>query len=779
MLVYFLSADQPIAKSYELGPNNELLKTPYPFIYDFTSHETQPKDLQELHQLMTQHATLGNCMIKGLLHRPLVAESRAGSTDGNDPTDWICLDIDGIKNYQSIDDLLKDLGCEDISYILQWSSSMGIENKIDLRCHVIMQLNKAVHPQLLKNWLIDLNLKTQALNSQLQLTKTYNSLKWPLDITTCQNDKLIYIASPNFGAGLADPYPNSQRIQLIQKKNSLLVLPPGVPSKDNLKSRTDSRVNELRILQNLPKRKATKYKFYGTVEYMANPETAIVTETKRERGFVYFNLNGGDSWGYYHPEDNPAFIYNFKGEPTYRTEDLLPDYWAEIARRVANYEPDCRGNIYFAFRDFKTSNYYNGIYSTDSKKLDFAQAKSETQLRHFMKQHGQPLGDFIPDWSIIFDPHSELIVDPANNTINIFEPSSYMKAPKPTQQGAMPPICQKIINHALGSDPTTVEHFLNWLACIVQYLDRTGTAWILHGTEGTGKGLLFHEILTPLLGSWNVTSKRMEELESEFTGFMENKFLVFIDEIQTGRSLYHEKVNAKLKNLIVEPTISIRKMYTPAFQSRNYSNMIFASNKNEPVEVPPDDRRFNVGMYQSEPILAKVLQPYEINLISKELETMYAYLATRPANRDLARTPLVNHARSTLIKTSRSAVDSVSDALLSGNMEFFWDNLIANKDIMESNRLLASKYASYRALIIEIINGENTLSREDLFILYEWLVGKMPMSPNKFTSLLRHHNVHIQAVWKHNRTVRGLKINWQFDPAWLAGAKAEIQQGVI
>jgi hypothetical protein len=40
---------------------------------------------------------------------------------------------------------------------------------------------------------------------------------------------------------------------------------------------------------------------------------------KMERGFVYFNLNGGDSWAYYHPIDNPTFIRNFKGEPMYRT----------------------------------------------------------------------------------------------------------------------------------------------------------------------------------------------------------------------------------------------------------------------------------------------------------------------------------------------------------------------------------------------------------------------------------------------------------------------------
>src|SRR5690606_39570169 len=54
--------------------------------------------------------------------------------------------------------------------------------------------------------------------------------------------------------------------------------------------------------------------------------------------------------------------------------------------------------------------------------------------------------------------------------------------------------------------------------------------------------------------------------------------------------------------LIVEPTISIRRMYQPPYMAPNYANMIFASNKPAPVEVAPDDRRFNVGPYQDQPI---------------------------------------------------------------------------------------------------------------------------------------------------------------------------------
>src|SRR5690606_10980400 len=255
-------------------------------------------------------------------------------------------------------------------YIVQWSSSMGIENNAGFRCHIFMRLAQPQHPQLLKYWLMDLNLKVPSLNAQLELTKTGNSLRWPLDITTCQNDKLLYIAPPQLGAGIKDPYPNTKRISFVKKGKRSLSLPYPIPTREALRQRIDQKVAELRVAAGLPKRKTSKYKYAGPIAYLANPDTAVTTEMKTERGFVYFNLNGGDSWAYYHPEDNPTFIYNFKGEPVYRTEDLLPDYWAKLQQNTANYRPNAHGLIYLAFRDFRSSNYYNGTYDTNTNVLD-------------------------------------------------------------------------------------------------------------------------------------------------------------------------------------------------------------------------------------------------------------------------------------------------------------------------------------------------------------------------------------------------------------------------
>jgi hypothetical protein len=776
MNIYFLSADKPIAKRYEVNA-----KFPYPFVYEVTSYRETCTNLHDLFQLLPTYATKGACMVKGELGRDLVQESRKGTTDPEQLTEWICLDLDGIEGYQSVDHFLSDIGCADTDYILQWSSSMGIENSKGFRCHIFMQLDKPVHPQLLKNWLTDLNLTRAILSSQLQLTKTGNSLRWPLDITTCQNDKLLYIAPPILGKGVTDPFKKTPRITFEQRNKKKLSLSFQLTLQDALRDRTQAKVTELRLAAGLPKMKSAKYKFDGTIEYMANPNQATITEMKEERGFVYFNLNGGDSWAYFHPVDAPEFIHNFKGEPIYRTQELLPSYWAKLTQQAASGAPDLHGNIYLAFREFTSGVYWNGIYDTVADKLELYPAKSETQLRHFMKNHKMPLGDSIPDWRRAFEPNNPNVIDRQAQTVNIYNPSELMKDLNPPKVTAPPPIINKIIDHVLGNDPTgaTLDQFYNWLAVIVQYKTRAGTAWVLHGTQGTGKGLLMHNILTPLFGHENVAAKRMEELESQFTEFMENKFIVFIDEIESGKSLYHTKVTAKLKNLIVEPVISIRNMYRPAYLAPNFTSMIFASNKPSSVEIAPDDRRFNVGIYQENKLQ---ITNAEIDAIETELPDFYAFLMHYPADADRARTPLISQSRSTLIDISRTAIDTISDALLAGDLQTLWDHLPSQKGISAGNALLQTKAQGFRDLIVDIVTNiaaNDRLTRDELYTIFEYTVGNMPTSPNKLTSTLKHHRLHLKPVWKHGRSVRGIEVVWKYDPAWLAQAQSEISNGMI
>ena len=759
MELVFLQAATPLTKQFTKAKDGTITKTPYPFVWEFTSIKEKCASLSDLKTLLERHAAASHCLLKGTINRDLQNESRAGSTDTNAATEFAVLDLDGLPDHVTIDALLDQLGIKDISYVVQWSASYGISDK-KLRAHVFFMLDKPTAAPLLKQWLIHLNHTTQLLRDSMSLTKTGNSISWPLDISACQNDKLIYIAPPVL-KGLKDPLKGA-RIALVTKKHHRLTIHGGFSSEKN-RDLTHKRIAELREAEGLPKRKFT-YKLKGRTEIMVKPDSCVITEMKQERGFVYFNLNGGDSWAYYHPENNPEFIFNFKGEPNYLTKELLPDYWNQLSSQATRVGSN--GLIYLAFCDRATSSYWRGTYDPAQDELDLYAAKNETMLRHFALQNGMPLGEYIPEWDLVFDPHSTTRVDLQNQVVNRFKPSEYMKALPPAKAvTAVPKTIRKVIHHALGSDDAIYEHFINWLAYIVQQRDRTRTAWVLHGVSGTGKGLITTNILRPLFGPAHTTSRRMEELNEQYNGYMQHSFIVAVDEVQT-KALNNERgVIAKLKNFITEEFIQIRSMYQNAYEARNYTNWIFNSNMPDPVTIDKHDRRFNVGKYQPEKLQ---ITAKEVDQLANEVQDFYYYLAySHQVDLDAAGTVLDTEDRRTMISISETSLDTAADAVLNGNFEFFMDQL-PGPGGYPSNFAAQNALENYKATLRTIIersaaytNGRCNLSREELRNLLDYVVGQMPNTPNKFTSLLKHHRIHIEKVWIDDKAVSGIKVMWK------------------
>lgn len=771
MKLFFLEASVPLTKSYT-QTNSGLAKMPYPFVWEFTSLEETANNLPQFEALLKAHAAEGRCLIKGALNRSLVCESRAGSTDSNSTTEWMVLDLDGLPETielaskggstvvtpLTVDLFLNELGLSDVSYIIQWSASYGLENQ-RIRAHIFMQLDKSYAAPLIKQWLIQKNHEVPLLRESMSLTKTGNSISWPLDISACQNDKLIYIAPPKL-KGIKDPMGKEPRIKFVKRKQDKLTLTATtINTTEKNKQLTHTRIDELRDAQGLAKRKYT-YKMVGRQEVMLKPDQAIVTETKTERGFVYFNLNGGDSWAYYHPENNPDYILNFKGEPAYLTKELLPEYWQEITSR-GTASTHSNGLTYLAFCDRKTGVYWRGTYDASVDRLDINIAKNETQLRHFAKQYGVAIGDFVPEWDLTFDPSDSVRVDVQNRTINRFQPTAYMLNASTKSPKLVPRIISKVLNHALGNDPAVTEHFLNWLAYIVQRRDRTRTAWVLHGTQGTGKGILTNNILRPLFGT-HTASRRMEELNERYNHFMENSFLVFVDEVQT-KALQNERgVMAKLKNFITEEFVPIRAMYANAMEARNYTNWIFMSNMPDPLTVDKNDRRTNVAKYQPNKL---DISDIEIGKIEAELQAFYDYLVNYPLDADRAGTVIHTDDRETLISISESSIDTVAGALIEGDMNFLMEQL-PSSTAYQRNALMNNKVEDFKEVLKHMmertdpLNGKCAISRDELYVITDYVVGGMPQSPNKFTSLLKHHRIHLEVVWI-NKSVRGMKVIWK------------------
>lgn len=764
MQINFLQAAVRLTKSYKSTPQG-IEKTSYPHMFEVTSHEETVKDLKDFETALKKHAAKGHCLLKGQLTRPLVKESRAGTTDRNGTTEWICLDLDGLPTSYTtptkpikygVNELLNDMGLGDVSYVMQWSASHGISDD-RIRAHVIMQLDRPVSVALIKQWLIEMNHVNAVLRDHTTLTKTACSLSWVLDITACQNDKLIYIAPPTLH-GIKDPMGKTPRISLVKRNQAVFKFPQNVNSIATNRDLTDKRIHELREQAGMPKRKIN-YKLVGPHEVMVKPDASIITEMKQERGFVYFNLNGGDSWGYYHPENNPDFIYSFKGEPVYQTKELLPDYWAQICSTASR--TDSNGITYLAFCDRKTSAYWRGTYNAATDDLDLYHAKTETILRHFAGQYGVPLADDIPEWDMSFNPHDNVRVDFDNRTINTFQLSPYMK--KEAKKVTMcPPTILKVMHHALGSNPDVTNHFVNWVAFILQKRSMTRTSWVWHGTQGTGKGILMNRILRPIFGHKQTVVKRLEEFNEQYNSYMVNCFLVFVDEFQI-KALNNERgAMSKIKNFITEPIVPVRAMYQGAYEAENYTNWIFASNESDSMTVPENDRRTNVAGFQ--PNKLPITQA-EMDMIDDELQQFHDFLLHYPVDEDAAHTPIETVDRDILIDISSNSLDMTAKAVLDGNMGFFVDQL-PSSDRYNANALVRERTEAYKDTLKELmartdpVTGRVNISRDELQVLFKYCNDKVPESPNKFTTMLKHHRVYTTKVRVAEKSVYGVQVRW-------------------
>jgi hypothetical protein len=765
MKLHFLEASVPLTKTYEQR-QGVIVKTPYPHVYEVTSHDEDVRDLRGFEAALKHHAKLNHCLLKGALHRTLKSESRAGSTDANDATEWICLDIDGLPETTdvdgktaevTVDDVLFLLGLTDVSYVVQWSASYGIENK-SLRAHVFMLLDKPVPATQLKQWLMGLNFTTEFLRDNMSLTKTGNSLHWPLDVSACQNDKLIYIAPPVLKTGVKDPLKNTPRIHLVRKTNERLKIDK-IPLAAKNRDAMARRIDELRDAEGLPKKKQV-FKMHGSIEVLAKPDACTLTDIKQERGFVYLNLNGGDSWGYYHPENNPEFIYNFKGEPTYLTKELLPEYWSQLQQQSTHVDSD--GILKLAFVDPASDRYYRGTYDQKTDHLALETTKSSKTLLDFAKSNGIVLPDnIIPEWRLVFDPHDAVRVDVDNRVINTFSLTPYMRqeAKAITQ---IPKTIKKVIHHVCGSDDESFDYYINWLAYVLQERDRPLTAWVFHGVPGTGKGTLVAKILRPLFGTEHTKVIRMKDLDEKYNKFMDKSLMVVVEEVETSALANERGAMADLRLYITDEVVPLRDMYATPRDVRNYTAWQFHSNASAPVRVTKDDRRFNVAKYQ--PVKLEMTDR-ERDSIERELQGFHDYLMTYTVDREKVFKVLENADREKLVDLTESSIDSVVDALAKGNMEFFIDQLPTDERYL-GNMSAANRVNDYKAIVksllerTEMRGGECKIARDELRVLFDYCVGKIPDTPNKFTSLLKHHRLVVGKVWLDGKSVNGIKVNW-------------------
>ncbi len=135
------------------------------------------------------------------------------------------------------------------------------------------------------------------------------------------------------------------------------------------------------------------------------------------------------------------------------------------------------------------------------------------------------------------------------------------------------------------------EWVMAWLADMFQNpANKPGTALILRGGKGVGKGFFSHTI-GKLLGIHYMSITQSSQLTGKFNGHLMDKILLFVDE---GWWSDERKDAGVLNGLITEPSIAVEMKGKDAIYIANYTRFIIAANSSRIVEASLDERRMAI-----------------------------------------------------------------------------------------------------------------------------------------------------------------------------------------
>lgn len=772
MHIVYLGSRLPLTKTF-VQAAGRLTATPYPHISKVTSYHEQVNSLAEFKDTLVAHAEADHCLFNGQLSSPLHNESRAGKTLKTE-REWVVFDFDKVIGKDAAEVVAKylPLECQNVSYVVQLSASMFKPNNTLWSGHIFMLLKDPMSEQRLRQWFEYLNFSISALTTQLSLSDSLQALHWPLDRTVAQNSKLIYIAPPRchgFEPAI------KQHITLVKRKLTHLSIASFSPI-DTFAVR--QKINELRTAAGESEISYELVSFEGH-EMLRSTDICDIQGLKASGDhYIRFNLNGGDSYAYFIDLRNPDVIRNFKGEPFFKTADAAPDLYKALRKAapkaLAKPPLEDGSDVLAFFATNRAATIKTGIFDPMNRSLRIDDS-TPVAARAWMAEYGLVIKGDLPHMDLIFDPHSLVQYMPGLPVINTFRATEYM-VQKPSKPAAstlaeVPPLLNKIMTSMLGSPtPEVYRHFINWLAFVFQFREKTGTAWVLHGRTGTGKGVFVKYILTPLFGSENVRIIQFPLLDTPFNGFLEQALFVVCDEADMSVAANKASLNAKLRHYITDSPIEINQKGVKTYKADSYTNWLFNANERTVVSITADDRRFNIPERQE---LQMFLNPNEVKQLSEgnELEAFADMLVRWPVDRAAVTKPIVTQARQDMHEATTSINQLVAEALMTGNLQFFVERLPTEAEAASDfgngrfnpTGLFKANLSRYQN---DAEAGRPTVvTEEETFVLFRTLIPDPRFLQDSKTWRKRHYKSLGLDLDKQHRVgadrVRGLRTQWQ------------------
>lgn len=145
----------------------------------------------------------------------------------------------------------------------------------------------------------------------------------------------------------------------------------------------------------------------------------------------------------------------------------------------------------------------------------------------------------------------------------------------------------------LFPDKRERDILLDYLAFTVQFpASKINWAILIQGVDGAGKSWM-SDLMSAVLGGVHVASVPGAALKEKYTKWAEGKKLVFLEEVRMHGANKYEIID-RMKTIITNRSIAIRKMGSDLYEVVNVTNYILFTNYDDALPLDRNDRRYAV-----------------------------------------------------------------------------------------------------------------------------------------------------------------------------------------
>lgn len=172
---------------------------------------------------------------------------------------------------------------------------------------------------------------------------------------------------------------------------------------------------------------------------------------------------------------------------------------------------------------------------------------------------------------------------------------------------------------------------VKWLAFAIQYPQERPT-WhlLLTGDTGVGKGVLFSNVITPLVSGQTKLVNKFARVTGQFSSVLEDSLFLCLDDCRYGTI----DTQTQLKSLLTEKSVFVEKKgINNAGMVSTYTRVILNSNHKIPLPMDTSERRWYVPAYIAHKIDRADTQQFMKVFIEwiqqkENLDSVYRYLVS-------------------------------------------------------------------------------------------------------------------------------------------------------